>query len=194
MMSCETAAPETLGPGEGCPLEESGGTLPRARQGFEGPAGDGAEMLADPAGHVLACSPGLRAAVAAAGDPATAAELLLGAQAACGVPTENRSPWTPAECEALVEEWLTLEAEHAGAPGLLGSLARARARIGFLRMHVLSLPPGPRGAAKARLETLGLDGARPGLLRATAEALERGNLVQAYSHALQGTPRADPET
>jgi hypothetical protein len=164
-----------------------------ARRRFAGPGQNGPELLGDPAGYALAWSPGLAGAIAGCDDAAAAAELLLGAQAALGIPEGRRSPWTPAECEALVEEWLALEAEHAGVAGMLGSLARARARLAFLRAHLLALPRRLRPAAVDTLEALGLDGGRSGLLRAIAGALQRGNLVQAYSHALQGPPRPDPE-
>jgi len=160
---------------------------------FAGPGQCGPELLGDPAGYALAWSPGLAGAIAGCDDAVAAAELLLGAQAALGIPEGRRSPWTPAECEALVEEWLALEAEHAGVAGLLGSLARARARLAFLRAHLLALPRRLRPAAVDTLEALGLDGGRGGLLRDIAGALQRGNLVQAYSHALQGPPRPDPE-
>lgn len=149
------------------------------------PSDGGPGFLTDPAGYALAWSPGLGAAIAACEDTTLAAELLLGAQAALGIPEGRRSPWTPAECEALVEEWLMLEAEHAVAPGMAGSLARARVRLAFLRQHLLAFPPRLRPAAQDTLEALGLGGRRPGLLRAMALALERGNLVQAYSLALQ---------
>ncbi len=163
-------------------------------QTLRDPGAGGSGFLADPAAYALAWSPGLRTAIAACDDAVVAAELLLGAQAALGIPEGRRSPWTPAECEALVEEWLALEAEHAVIAGLVGSLARARARLAFLREHLLTLPPRLRPPALDTLEALGLDSGRGGLLRATAEALQRGNLVQAYSLALQGPRRAEPET
>jgi hypothetical protein len=157
-----------------------------------GPRAGGPGFLTDPAGYALAWSPGLGAAIAACADATTAADLLLGAQAALGIPAGRRSPWTPAECEALVEEWLTQEAEHAVAPGLAGSLARARVRLAFLRQHLLAFPPRLRSPAQDTLEALGLGGRRPGLLRAMALALERGNLVQAYSLALQDLRLPEP--
>jgi len=170
---------------------EAGG--PRQPERFGGPGQGGPALLADPASYALAWSPGLASAIAACDDAVVAADLLLAAQAALGIPEGRRSPWTPAECEALVEEWLTLESEHAAAAGMLGSLARARARLDFLRAHLLALPRRLRPAAVDTLEALGLDGGRSGLLRAIAGALQRGNLAQAYSHALQGPPRPDPE-
>ncbi len=147
----------------------------------------------DPAAYVLERVPGLAQARAACNDEEAAAELLLGAQAVLGVPEAQRRLWSPSEAEALVEEWETLEAEYQsladrGQGGVLGSLSRARARIEFLEMHLMELPPCLRPAAVNTLEALGLGGSRRTLIRDIAGALERGNLAQAYSHALQGRP------
>ena len=91
-MTEETRAAEGEGAGPGAP----------AWHGFAGPRDGGPDLLTDPAGYALAWSPGLQAAVAACEDSAAAAELLIGAQAALGIPEGRRSPWTQAECEALV--------------------------------------------------------------------------------------------
>lgn len=143
---------------------------------------------ADPAAYVLTHVPSLARARAACEAEEPAADLLLGAQAALGVPEAQRRLWSPAESESLVEEWVLLEAEHRDPPDAPCSLSRARARIAFLRTHVMELPPRLRPAAVNTLEALGLGGPRRGMIRAIVEALERGNLVQVYSHAMQGQP------
>lgn len=185
--AADATADGDLSSGEAFPEEAFPGEafLERARLALAAAPGD---WGADPAAYVLTHVPGLARARAACEAEEPAAELLLGAQAALGVPEAQRRLWSPAESESLVEEWVLLEAEHRDPPGIACSLSRARARIAFLRTHVMELPACLRPAAVNTLEVLGLGGPRRGLIRAIAEALERGNLMQAYSHAMQGQP------
>jgi hypothetical protein len=135
-------------------------------------AKDGADRRRDPAGYALATVVGAKAAL----DEMLEAErgaLLWSAQAATGIPEEQRSPWTLKETQSLARRWLALATQPSGP-------ARDDAMVTLLSETLLKLPPRQRLGAIAALEAQGLDVEMPGRLRTTLAALEDGSLGLAY--------------
>lgn len=159
---------------------------------------DAAERRRDPAGYALATLAGASTAY----EETPAAEhgaLLWSVQATAGIPEDQRSPWTLKETQSLARRWLALTAQPSGP-------ARDDAMVTLLWETVLKLPPKQHPGAIAALEAQGLDAGKPGRLRATLEALQRGSLGAAYlavngqalhepraTSSLPRSPQARPE-
>jgi len=103
-------------------------------------AKDAADRARDPAGYALATVPGAAAAYELAAEAERSA-MLWAAQAAAGIPEDQRSPWTLAEEEAMADEWAALSIHPHGIRG----------KLDFFRRYVLGLPAAQREVGIARI-------------------------------------------
>jgi len=126
-------------------------------------AKDAAERARDPAGYALATSPASATAYARAAEAERGA-MLWAAQAAAGIPENQRSPWTLAEEEAMAEQWAALPAGVGGAAE----------KLGFFRKHLMTLPAEMRAAAIRRLEQQGIADGTEAELVGIVHLLEEG--------------------
>jgi hypothetical protein len=101
--------------------------------------------LRDPAGYALETVPGAKAAWDESPEAERSA-LLRSAQAAAGIPEDQRSLWTLAQEAEMADEWDSLPSGHGGRSG----------RLAFLRKHILGLPAGQQQFGIARLVRQGI--------------------------------------
>jgi hypothetical protein len=108
-------------------------------------AKDAQARLRDPVGYALSVVPGARDAWKELPE-AERSTLLWSAQAATGIPANQRSLWSLAKEEAMAAEWDALP------PGFAGR----NEKLGYLQKYVLTLPPTLQQAAIARLVRQGI--------------------------------------
>jgi len=99
----------------------------------------------DPAGYALATVPGTTAAMEEIPEAERGA-LLWSAQAAAGIPANQRSLWTLKQEDAMADAWAALP------PGFAGR----NEKLGYLQKYVATLPPALQQAAIARLVRQGI--------------------------------------
>jgi len=142
-----------------------------ARAGWQGDAAvfeaavakDAAERRRDPAGYALATVPGTSAALQDAPEAERLA-LLWSAQAAAGIPEDQRSLWTIAGEKVLAAAWDALPKGSAGR----------NEKLGYFEKHLASLPPALRNSAIGRMVRQGVVDGTEEQVRGIAASLDAG--------------------
>jgi len=138
---------------------------------------DAGERRRDPAGYALATVPGTAAAMEETPEAERGA-LLWAAQAAAGIPEDQRGAWTLAEEERLAAAWDALPAGSAGR----------NEKLAFFRKAVLGLAKAQRASAIRRLVQQGIaDGTEAELTR-LVDHVDNGRRNPGRAQATKLTP------